>query len=117
MLSNMLLVFRYQCWLLLSSCPLNCQDINITAAAAAAAAIAAAAVLVHRPIGTNTGYLKAKLPIPQAPTNKVVELPPQTSSLTFNDKGEVRHVVPLYMSETVKITTCNTPLHTPIFIS
>jgi hypothetical protein len=42
-----------------------------------------------RPIGTNTGYLKAKLPIPQAPTNKVVELPPQTSSLTFNDKGEV----------------------------
>eukprot|EP00878_Enallax_costatus_P012594 GHUV01013153.1.p1 GENE.GHUV01013153.1~~GHUV01013153.1.p1 ORF type:complete len:352 (+),score=80.90 GHUV01013153.1:233-1288(+) len=42
-----------------------------------------------RPIGTNTGYLKAKLPIPQAPTGKVVELPPQTSSLTFNDRGEV----------------------------
>lgn len=42
-----------------------------------------------RPIGTNTGYLTAKLPIPVAPTGKVVELPPQTSSLTFNEKGEV----------------------------
>jgi hypothetical protein len=42
-----------------------------------------------RPIGTNTGYLKANLPIPVPPTNKVVELPPQTSSLTFNEKGEV----------------------------
>lgn len=42
-----------------------------------------------RPIGTNTGYLRAKLPIPVAPTGKVVELPPQTSSLSFNERGEV----------------------------
>lgn len=42
-----------------------------------------------RPIGTNSGYLTAKLPIPVSPTGKVVELPPQTSSLTFNEKGEV----------------------------
>jgi hypothetical protein len=44
---------------------------------------------VVSPIGTNTGYLTAKLPIPVKPTGKVVELPPQTSSLSFNEQGEV----------------------------
>jgi hypothetical protein len=44
---------------------------------------------LHRPIGTNTGYLTAKLPIPVAPTHKVVELPPQTSSLSFNEQGQI----------------------------
>jgi hypothetical protein len=44
----------------------------------------------HSPKGTNSGYLTAKLPLPVKPTGKVVELPPQTSSLTFNEKGEVR---------------------------
>ncbi|KAF6255308.1 hypothetical protein COO60DRAFT_1536079 [Scenedesmus sp. NREL 46B-D3] len=42
-----------------------------------------------RPIGTNTGHLRAQLPIPVKPTGRVVELPPQTSSLTFNDQGQV----------------------------
>ncbi|KAF8056384.1 hypothetical protein HT031_006384 [Scenedesmus sp. PABB004] len=42
-----------------------------------------------RPVGTHLGYLTAKLPVPVAPTGKVVELPPQTSSLTFNAEGEV----------------------------
>ncbi|WIA33949.1 hypothetical protein OEZ86_007044 [Tetradesmus obliquus] len=42
-----------------------------------------------RPIGTNSGYMTGKLPYPVRPTNKVVELPPQTSSLSFNEQGEV----------------------------
>lgn len=42
-----------------------------------------------RPIGTHNGWLSANLPIPLGPTGKVVELPPQTSSLTFNDQGQV----------------------------
>lgn len=45
--------------------------------------------LTDRPIGTNTGYLTAKLPIPVPPSYKVVELPPQTSSLSFNEDGEI----------------------------
>eukprot|EP00775_Hariotina_reticulata_P004521 gene4521-4773_t len=42
-----------------------------------------------RPIGTHDGWLSANLPIPLSPTGKVVELPPQTSSLTFNEQGQV----------------------------
>jgi hypothetical protein len=42
-----------------------------------------------RPIGTNSGYLTAKLPIPVKPTGRVVELSPQTSSLSFNEQGQV----------------------------
>eukprot|EP00879_Flechtneria_rotunda_P000206 GHRR01000279.1.p1 GENE.GHRR01000279.1~~GHRR01000279.1.p1 ORF type:complete len:362 (+),score=75.18 GHRR01000279.1:203-1288(+) len=42
-----------------------------------------------RPIGTHLGYLRAGLPIPVSPTGKRIELPPQTSSLAFNEQGEV----------------------------
>ena len=44
---------------------------------------------ICRPIGTNSGYLKAKLPIRVSPSYKVVELPPQTSSVSWNEQGEV----------------------------
>lgn len=42
-----------------------------------------------RPIGTHTRPFKGALPYTINPTNKRVELPPQTSSLTFNERGEV----------------------------
>lgn len=59
-----------------------------------------------RPIGTNTGYLTAKLPIPVSPTGKVVELPPQTSSLSFNDRGEVRGGLLQTILHVVLLTDC-----------
>lgn len=39
------------------------------------------------------GYLRVQAPFPVAPSGKLVELPPQTSSLTFNE--QVSHRSPL----------------------
>jgi hypothetical protein len=43
----------------------------------------------YRPIGTNGGNLTVTPIIPVPPSYKVVELPPQTSSLSFNEQGQV----------------------------
>lgn len=43
-----------------------------------------------RPVGHHLGPLKAGLPFTLArPTGQLIELPPQTSSLQFNDEGKV----------------------------
>jgi hypothetical protein len=41
-----------------------------------------------RPVARHLGYLRAGLPVPLSPSGKLVELPPQMSSLAFDEEGK-----------------------------
>ena len=46
--------------------------------------------LTTRPVGRHLGYLRRPFPLaPLPPTGRLVELPPQTASVTFDEQGQV----------------------------